>query len=528
MIVRPGRAPARQSAAKPPSDQTYSFPAPTGGWVSNVNLATGAPGAAYQLDNFFPTATGAVLRRGCLKYAGLAGPVRTLIPYGSGAAAKFFAALDTAIWDVTDGASPSSAYAVTNGRISTANYASTDGILYVRGVNGADTPWLYNGTSFATTPALTFPAGDSTVPANLAFTWVFKERFWFIRKNSLDAYYLPVGQIGGALTKFSLGGVFREGGTLVWGASWSQDTGSGLSSMCVFASDMGEVAVFAGSDPGSASDWQRQGVYTIGKPLGPDAVIHRGGDLAICTDVGLVALSQALLRDTEAVSPTAMSRPIETDWLKYAAERFERRWAATVWTEGQMLVVAPPTISGTPPVWLVAHATTGKWARFTGWDANCLAVWGGNLYFGSPDGGVYQANVTGADDGAPYTGVYVPLFDRLGTPGFKTVHMARAVLRARLQARKRLSAHADYAVELPPAPAAVADTNADVWGTAVWGQARWGDSWAGGLVQGQWRNMAAAGEMLTIGHQVTSASVAPLDAEIIRTDVLFTVGEVQS
>lgn len=526
MSVRPARGQVRPTAAAKSTYRQHSFPAPSLGWVSNVNIATGAPGAAYRLDNFFPTPAGAVLRRGCLLQASLSGPVMSLIPYVAGNTARLFASSNGGIWDVTGG-TPAEVHAINNGRVSTANYVSTDGVLFVRGVNGTDTPWVYDGDSFKTTPALTFPDGDSTAPSDLAFVWVFKERFWFIRKDSLDAYYLPVGSLGGALVRFSLGGLVREGGSLVWGASWSQETGNGLSVMCVFATDMGEVVVFSGNNPGSASDWTRVGTYTIGKPLGPEAVIYRGGDLAICTDVGLISLSQALLRDTEAISPTAMSRPIETDWMQYAAERYERRWSATVWTEGQMLVVAPPTVSGTAPVWLVSNATTGKWSRFTGWNANCLAVFNGELYFGSPDGGVYQANVTGADNGAPYVGTYLPLFDQI-MPGLKSVHMARATMRSRLATRERLSAHLDYGVDLPPAPQASSGTDADVWGVAQWGSAKWGDPRAGKIVQGRWKNMFGAGEAVTIGHQVTSASVAPLDLEIVRTDVLFTVGEVQT
>ncbi|MGU3496098.1 hypothetical protein ACLBXM_18810 [Xanthobacteraceae bacterium A53D] len=527
MMVRPGRGQTRQTAAKPPVYQSFSFPAPTEGWVSNVNLATGALGAAHLLDNFFPTATGALLRRGCVRHATLPGPVRSLFTYVSGAAIRLFGVVDTGIWDVST-STPAAAYTLTSGRLSCATYTSSDGTVYVRGVNGVDAPWLYDGASFATTPALTFPVGDGTTPADLAFTWVFKDRFWFIRAGSLDAYYLPIGTLAGALTKFPLGGLFRLGGSLVFGASWSQETGGGLSSMCAFATDQGEVAVFAGSDPGSASDWRWVGTYTIGKPLGPNAVIHRGGDLAICTDVGLVSLSQALLRDTEAVAPTAMSRPIETDWAQYAAERSARTWAASVWTEGQMLVVAPPTVSGATPVWLVANATTGKWARFTGWDASCLAVHAGGLFFGSPSGKVFRANVSGADDGAPYVGAYAPLFSQMGGAGGKTVHMLRAVTRARVQPRPRLSVHADFEVVLPAAPDAIAEPNADVWGTAKWGTAKWGDAWGSKVVGSKWKNAFGEGEAISIGHQITSASIAPLDAEIIRTDVLFTVGEIQS
>lgn len=519
--------PARQTAAPQRSYQSYSFPGPSLGWVSDQNLAVGQPGAAYRLDNIFPTQTGGVLRRGCSVRSDVTDPVRAIFGYEQGVTKQLFAVTDADIWDITTGGSPVSGHSITSGLISIAKYVNTDGLLYIRGVNGEDTPWVYDGSTFGTTPALTFPGGDTTTPEDLKFVWVYQNRFFFIKKESLDLYYLPVASIGGALVKFSLGGLVKEGGHLVFGASWSQNTGSGLSSMCVMVTDQGEAVVFAGSNPGDAADWRLVGTYAIGKPLGPNSFAQRGGDLAICTDIGLIALSQALVQNAASLSPTAMSRPIEPDWARYVGERSSAGWAMTTWTEGQMLAVALPTASGQTPVWLVSNATTGRWGRFTNWNASCLATYDGGLYFGSPNGKVYQANVTGADDGTPYTGIYVPAFDPVGVMGRKAVHMARATIRARFDVREKLSVHADYTLRLPPVPPAAPVPSADVWGLAVWGAATWGGA-SQGKVTSVWRNTFGEGEAVTVAHQVTSGSVAPLDAEFIRTDILFTAGEPQS
>ncbi|GHA15134.1 hypothetical protein GCM10007989_07360 [Devosia pacifica] len=529
-MVRPARGKARQSAQKEPTYDAYSFPGPSLGWVSDVNLAMSQPGAAYQLDDIFPTPTGGRLRRGKRSHVEVGSPVKSLFTYRRGPVSKMFGIADDGIYDVSGLEDPEVEHALTEGYCSVAQYTATDGTLYIRGVNGQDTPWVYDGATFDTDPALTFPDGDDTGADELIYTWVFKNRYFFIKKDSLDVYYLPVGQIGGELTLFSLGGVFDLGGNLVFGATWSQETGDGLSAMCIFATDNGEVAVYQGDNPNEAASWQRVGVYTIGKPRGPNAFLRRGGDLVICTDIGQLELSQALQRDVQSLAPSALSRPIEPAWSRYVSERFEKRWTSVAWTEEQMLVVALPTISGQSPVWLVSNATTGKWCRFNGWDAMSLAVWDGGLYFGSPDGFVYQANVGGSDDGAPYTGIYIPVFDQLGVPGKKSIHMARAVMRSRFVAKERLSVHTDFRVNLPPAYDATPIGQVDVWGTAKWGPgvSKWGGASGSTSVQDRWRNTLGAGEAITIAHQVTSASVAPLDTEFIRTDVLFTAGEVQS
>lgn len=452
--------------------------------------------------------------------------VKSLFAYQTGTTQRLFAGCDGQIFDVTISGSPSTAYAVTEGYWSVAQYTSTDGTSYLRGVNGVDSPFVYDGSSFSTSPALTFAGGESTTADEMSYTWVYKNRFFFIQGGTLDAWYLPVGQIGGELARFSLGGIFALGGSLVFGATWSQETGSGLSSMCIFVTSNGEVAVYAGDNPGAAESWTKVGVYQIGKPKGPNSYFRRGGDVVVATDIGVIPISQALQKDAVSLSPSAMSFPIEDEWSGYSRNR-TNQWAAVTWTEGRMVAIALPTASGQTPTWLVANARTGRWARYTGWDASCLATFAGGLYFGSPDGNVYQANMGGSDNGEPYVGVYVPSFDQLGVKGVKTTHLARAVLRAQRRVNIRLSVHGDFRLKLPPAPASSDEGSGDVWGVGEWGTVAWGSATSDPHIQDSWRSMIGEGEALTIAHQVTSSSVAPLDVEFVRTDVTFTAGDMQ-
>lgn len=527
MNVSPARGAARESAAKQKSYGAYSFPGPSLGWVSDQNLAMSQPGAAFVLENIFPTATGGILRRGCAVQADLGDPVKSLFTYGTGGGAKLFAGVDGEIFDVSVRSSPASAYSVTNGYWSVVGFTASDGTRYLRGVNGVDTPWVYDGTTFDPTPALTFPGGSSVTPEQLSFVWSFKNRLFFIQNDSLDVWYLAVGNVGGELTHLPLGGIFSLGGHLVFGASWSMETGGGLSSMCLFVTSNGEVAVYQGMGPDDTNTWGLVGIYFIGKPRGPQSFIRRGGDIVVATDIGFIAISQALQKDTPSLSPSAMSFPIEDEWNRFVRQRVEP-WAAAVWTEGQMVAIALPTPSGQTPTWLVANARTGRWASFTGWDASCLSVYNGELYFGSPDGKVYQANTGGADDGMPYVAAYAPVFDQLGQPGLKTVQMARPVIRARGKLSPRISVHADFRLTLPPPPGAAGEAAAGVWGVGVWGEATWGDGVNGQTITDTWRNVYGEGEAISVAIQITSATVAPLDAEFIRTDVTFTSGEMQA
>lgn len=61
-------------------------------------------------------------------------------------------------------------------------------------------------------PGISFPAGVSLTTADLSYVWIFKNRLWFLQKESLSAWYLPIDQIAGELVEFPMGGVLGLGG----------------------------------------------------------------------------------------------------------------------------------------------------------------------------------------------------------------------------------------------------------------------------------------------------------------------------
>ena len=331
------RTPAGRGS-RPRKTSTRSFLPPTGGWISNRNIAAprgrDLPPGASILENWFPTATSIILRRGSRRWASLpGGPCTSLFTYSNGSQLEMFAATDTGVWNVTTVTDPYTMIIGTDdgdyigtdddevfgwdsvdglqvmgpnigGDWVTVQFSTAGGTFLV-GVNGSDPALLYDGTSFSAA-AITFPAGVTKTTADLSYVWNFKNRLWFIEKNTLDAWYLDVDQIGGELTKFPLGGTLNLGGALLFGASWSLDRSQsgGLGAQCVFATVDGEVAVYQGSNPEEAADWSLVGVYRIGKPLGHKAHIQAGGDIVVATAIGFVPLSQAVARDYAAIAPS--------------------------------------------------------------------------------------------------------------------------------------------------------------------------------------------------------------------------------
>lgn len=511
---------------KPRKVRSKSWPAPVAGWIANQNISApvkDAPQGAWALDNVLPTATGGEIRRGSDVFATMpttTKPVLSLFSYKNGNQEKLFAANENQIADIT-AAPVNKLTGQTGGDWSVVQFVNADGAAFLRGVNGMNTPFVYDGTNFVTTPALTFPSGSTVTPDKLSRVWQFKNRLFFIQKESMDAWYLPVSVIGGALVRLPLGGVFSRGGSLLFGSSWSIESGDGPNEYCAFVSTEGEVAVFSGSNPGDAADWTRVGVYRIGKPLGAKAFFRGGGDLIIATSLGLVPLSQAMQRDYAALSASAISVNIETAWNATVDERDSSAWHCEIWPEKQIAVVCLPTLTGTEKQMFVVNTRTAAWSRWTGWDGKCLEVFNGRLLFGSENGKIVEGYVGGSDQGMPYTFTYIPLFEDMDNAlALKIAKMARGVIRTAIPVEVQVTIQTDYIVSLPPVPQAPSIPASNEWGAAIWGQGVWG---VGRVkeIQQDWDSVDGEGYAMAPAMRITSGALVPIDAEIVRIDVTY-------
>lgn len=633
--IRPQKRPAQRKS------DLKKFPAPTGGWISNRNLSspmigegTQAQGAAV-LDNFFPTSTTAILRRGKELYATLGDgsrEVQSLFNYVNGLNAKLFASTSDAVYDITNVLVPYSwrlitengDYIVTengdyfgqsstdnldkftgttNGKWITLQFATTGGI-YLIGVNGVDTGFIYDGNGFypyvadgawalsydnvvtdfqlgevvtggtsgatgsvyeiipggglvltgnssgfedneiltgsmggeaqastdavSLVPGITFPGGLTT--ADMCYVWGYKNRVWFAQKESLNIWYMDAPDaVGGSPVVYPMGGILTMGGSILWGDAWAIGTGAagGLSDQMVVTSTEGEVAVFQGSYPEASNDWLAVGTYRIGRPLGNRAHFRGGGDIAVATSVGLIPLSKAISLDVTALSPAAVSYNIQDAWQQAVDGRGLDDWSCMLWPERKMAIMSPPiTIGDYDPVLFISNSETGAWCRYTNWDARAMCVFQGEMYFGGPNGEVFKANVTGMDNGTVYTGVYIPLFDDLGSPAnLKIPKMGRGVARAKANLTYSLSFKADFNIDPGASPSASTADGSNAWGSGVWGQSVWGGT-NPNVFNAQWKSLGGSGYYMSACYQVSSGSTVPLDVEIVHLEISYTTAEI--
>lgn len=511
-----------------------TFPAPVRGWVVNENLANQGPASALVLDNWFPTSTGIRVRGGARKYATVASdaPVVSMWPYVSGGTEKLFAATGTSIFDVSsildaDTIPTADVTGQTSGYYSTAPFTTAGG-QFLYAVNGADDAQLYDGSSWQAVNGASSPAITGVTTSSLSNVWAFASRLFFVEKDTLSAWYLPVDSVGGAASEFSLAGIFQKGGSLLFGATWSLDSGDGLDDKCVFVSTLGEIAVYEGTNPGSAADWRKVGVYSITEPLGMSATMQAGGDLMIGTEDGIVPLSEAIRKDVAALSLAAVTRAIEPAWKTEVVARRLAPWEILKWSSNNMMIVSQPiTAPGQDAQCLVANLETGAWCRFTGWDTNCMALYNNFGYFGTSTGEIYQMEVGGSDGGSIYTCSYVGGFDHLDSPAqYKTIMQARVSFRAQTPIDPQVSVSTNYAIMLPGAPSSVAEFAVSEWDSGNWDEAIWDAARAAFEVSSRWRSIGRGGFVVAPQVQATFGVTPKPSAELITVDMTYEPGEV--
>jgi hypothetical protein len=270
--LRQRRAPRTQNSDMAP------IPAPVGGWDAVSALADMPDDRAVVLDNFFPSTSDVRVRRGyrAHSYLGVSTAVESLMVYHGLTAVtnKLFAASGTVIYDASSsGTGSSSVTGLTSSRFQYINF-TTSGGKYLWICNGADAPRHYNGSAWAT-PALTVTTYGSSDIINVN---AHKNRIWVVFKGSTVAGYLATGAVAGTVTNFELGGQFTKGGYLVAMATWTRDGGLGEDDYAVFISSRGQVAVYQGTDPSSASTWALVGVFDVGSPIGYRCFAKVAGD----------------------------------------------------------------------------------------------------------------------------------------------------------------------------------------------------------------------------------------------------------
>jgi hypothetical protein len=443
------------------------------------------PDQAITLTNIFPQKFGAQLRLGWAKHQTLIAPapIETLMDYSAKTGVEtLFAIAGNKLYNVTpqNGVPVQLLTGFTNSRWQHTQMGNVNGNFLVM-VNGADIPQKYDGTTW-TDCLLTKAAGELAPfdPRNLIHVHLVHRRLWFTEKDSGNAWYLPVDQVQGEVTRFGAGELFARGGFLQCVKSWTVDAASGSDDHVVFISSEGDIAVYTGFDPDSA-DFTLNGVYKIGGTIGRRCAVKYGSDLLILCEDGVLPLT-SILAQSKILDPTPLTDIILlrlSDDVSAFSTRFG--WQLVVHNrENQLYINVPDPLANRQ---YVMNTVTGAWCQFENYDGLCWEIHKDDVYFGMANGTIahgWYGTVDGLDfddlHGGAIQGTALCSFSYLGRGAQqKHITMARATLHAPINPQYRLGVNVDFNIEddSPPIPPAAVIEQVALWDQAKWDQAKW-------------------------------------------------------
>jgi hypothetical protein len=436
--------------------------------------------------------------------------------YAGGSTQKLFAInASGSVYDVTSqgavGASVLSG--LSNGQWGYLNIA-TPGGNFLSMANGVDAPRNYDGTTW-TTPTIT-----GVTSTTLRDPILYAQRQFFIGSNTLKAWYLPVDSIAGAAAAIDIAPFATKGGYIMAHGNWTIDAGVGVGDHYVLITSRGQVVVYQGTDPTSASAWSMVGVWDLGSPIGHRCMFKWAGDMLIITQDGVVPMSAAL--QSSRVNPKVAL----TDKIQYAISDSVSNYAANfgwqlvyVATVNQLWLNVPIQV-GVNQQQYVMNTINGSWCNYTGWNANCWEIFQDEPYFGG-NGYVGRAWYTNADAGANITAFGLQAFNNFNNAGtLKRFTMSRPIFRTNGNPAIYAGINIDFNINDSTAPLTFATPSFGTWDSSKWDAATWGGDLS---VLQYWQGLNGVGYYGAPTVKVASSS---LDVRWASTDIVIEGGAI--
>ena len=495
-----------------------TLPAPVGGWNARDSIAEMDEKDAVILTNFFPSTTSVNLRGGFSKWStGYPSYVETVIAYSGSTTNKLFGISDGKVYDASAGGAIGAAAlsGLTNSRWQYVNITTAGG-SFIEMCNGADAVYTFDGTNWADRSAsITGVTSSTLININL-----HKNRIWFIQSGTLKAWYLPVQSITGAASAFDLSAFCPHGGYLMAMATWTIDAGYGVDDMAVFVTSNGDVLVYRGTDPSSASTWALVGVFWIGSPIGRRCFVKYAGDLLLITYDGIVPLSGAL--QSSRLNPKVALTDKIQNATGTAVQNYGANfgWQVIPFPKQEALILNVPVSTNANQQQYVMNTITGAWCNFTGWQANCFELYENSLYFGGPDY-IAKAWDTYADAGQAIPTMGLQAFNHFGSPAqLKRFTMMRPTFYASSAPAVSGQINVDYDQSAATATLASVSSTGGLWDAGVWDTATWG---AGLQLSRQWQSAAGVGYC---GAPNVATNTSTIELQWLATDVVLEAGAI--
>lgn len=503
-----------------------SLPAPVGGWNARDSIANMQPTDAVSMVNMFPTVSNVVLRGGATNHAtGMTGQVQTVMVYNGGTTSKMFAVVGAPSMSIYDATSAGAVGAAVVSSLTNAYWeyinVTTSGGNYLYAVNGADAPRLYNGTTWTAITGVSTPAITGVTTTTLSNITLFKNRVWFIQKDTLKAWYLPTSSVGGAAQVLDLSAIAKHGGTLVDIDTWTIDAGYGVDDNLVFVTSKGEVIVYRGTDPASDATWALAGVWKLGAPVGARCMLKWAGDLLILTQDGLMPMAQSLQSsrlDPRIALSNKIQGAISSAITTYGGGPTATGWQIVYSPKNDAVWINVPVSSERHEQYVMNTITT-SWCQFQGWPANCWEIFNDEPYYGGNGVVVKAWDATYADGDANIDANIFQAFSYFDSPGVKKYFTrARPNIFTDSTPSVFVGMNVDFNIDDSASAISFVASESGLWDEGVWDTSLWG----GGLViTNIWQGVTGLGYCGSIQLKTASSGA---QIQWASTDVVYQSG----
>lgn len=497
------------------------------------------PADAIELDNFIAQDLGLQMRTGWFEYAtniggGATATIRTILAYNGQpatgvtnplASSQLFAAIDTGIYYIEGGgnlvaASPAIALSGTPnaGTISWAQFTAAGGAQYLIACSETDGAFLFDGVTWIKFLATGSGPGHVTGvnPAQFAQVCVWKRRLMFTLRASSQVWFLPVGVVGGAAQLFDFGPQLQNGGALIGLTNWTQDDGAGIDDRLVILGSSGDLVIYAGTDPASATDFQNIGVWYVGQPpVGRRCMTTSGGNVYLLTQYGVIPVNQIVQGGLDNILTSDTGLLVQLRKLQSQLnEDFQTLlnvdgWELLALPGLALLHIARPSQSVGENIQYVFQQHQTAWSRLLDVPGKTYMRRLNEVYAGTNDGRVLRV-FSGNTDGLKLNGTgatqinarVTPAFNYLGQPTvLKQALMVRLNFIAQAVPAWSMLMNADFSVSALSGTPAATTTVGSLWDAAFWDV----DKWAGGAAAyGEWRSVEGIGFALSPSIFVSS------------------------
>lgn len=521
--------------AQPQNTRGVSVPASIGGINSIDSLAAMQPTDSVYCLNLLSSEYGLRTREGYAEYSEVIPDtvdVRTILGYrgtaDDGSLDRLFVVTDNGIYDLADPEDPTELiqFGTTTGNagwgVST-TFVTIGGsyMFYADEVNGGFR-YEEDTDTWEAIPDLTL-GGSPYSPTDIVHVGVWKNRIWFTIRDTSVAYYLPVGQVSGALTAFDFGPKFTYGGSLVGVWSWTVEGGAGMNDYLVALSRGGDALVYQGIDPSNANSFGIKGSFYLGSfPAGRDFVTNYAGDLLVITEFGVLQMSKILQGIEISENRAYLSARIYRFFREWMSDGGKDRFGWCILQHPRLgyLMVVVPKRPGSDYVQFVRSGNTGAWTIYQGIPVNCIDEYLGEIYFGTQlDDGKKVYRMTGdLDDGDPITWSLLTSYQPYSDPTrFKRAQIIRPTFIGPIMPVYDVQARYDFDLQTVIGSPSIQDAGLGVWDTGIWDQALWGGEWVT-----ESKPFGANGMGRSIAVALRGSSV--VSSTLVSMDLMYDVG----